>query len=410
MDSRARCALAGLLVAVSAGGSLAWAAGASAVTVTVGRQNFSTAPNNNFGCTAHEGESCSRTVSPTALSDVFNGDIAQVPTDGAITSWRVRGSTDGDGAIILHVLRPVGAQYTFVGEGPAVFSGSGAPIPLSPALPVAAGDFIGVELQAANAPGDPDAITRVEAVNVVPAQYNRFDDFVSLGATVAPSFTGPNIEPYFNADVMLDLPVVSSVSPASGSTAGGQTVTIGGNHLAGNPHPEVRFGGVAASISSVSNTQVTAVTPPSAAGTVDVTVTTAGGTSATSAADRFTFVPPTPAAAGFVSSRSTITVNRKRRFSFSFRATPGLTGNAVFKSLKRVRASRTTRFRLGPKVFTVPASGKVTLRMRLSKKKFRILKLNRRIRMRVTVTLENAAGGTSKARKRVTLKAPPRRR
>jgi hypothetical protein len=50
--------------------------------------------------------------------------------------------------------------------------------------------------------------------------------------------------------------------------------------------------------------------------------------------------------------------------------------------------------------------GKVTLRLRLSKRSFRILRLNRSIRTRVTVILKNSAGLTSTASKRVTLKAP----
>lgn len=56
------------------------------------------------------------------------------------------------------------------------------------------------------------------------------------------------------------------------------------------------------------------------------------------------------------------------------------------------------------------ASGKVTLKVKLSKKKFRILKRNRKIRTRVTVILRNAALLTSKASKKFKLKAPKRKR
>ena len=44
------------------------------------------------------------------------------------------------------------------------------------------------------------------------------------------------------------------------------------------------------------------------------------------------------------------------------------------------------------------------------RKAFRIVKLNREIRVRVTVTVENAAGLTSKSSKKITLKAPRRQR
>jgi hypothetical protein len=117
-----------------------------------------------------------------------------------------------------------------------------------------------------------------------------------------------------------------------------------------------------------------------------------------------------PDRASFAGSKSSITVSRKRRFKFGFHAAPGLRGSAVFKSLKGARGSRRRRSTLARKSFRVPAGGKVTLRIRLSKKVFRILKLNRKIRTRVTVTLENTAGLTSRASKKITLKAPKRRR
>lgn len=242
------------------------------------------------------------------------------------------------------------------------------------------------------------------------AGYNLFSSPIGDGDILSPTSTGQHVEPFFNANVVLERPFVSSLSAGAGSTAGGQTVTIDGDHLAGVS--QVRFGNVAApSFSAVSNSKVTAVTPPSAPGTVDVSVTTVGGTSAASGADRFTFVAPgtSPAAANFAGSRSTITVSRKRKSKFSFHATPGLTGSAVFRSLRKVRVSRTIKVTLAKKAFTVPASGKVTLRVKLSRKKFRILKLNRRIRTRLTVTLENTAGLASTASKKITLKAPQRR-
>lgn len=72
---------------------------------------------------------------------------------------------------------------------------------------------------------------------------------------------------------------VSSLSPSSGSTAGGTTVTIAGTDLIGAT--AVTFGGVAATnVTFVSYFEITAVSPLHAAGTVDVVVTTLGGTSA----------------------------------------------------------------------------------------------------------------------------------
>jgi hypothetical protein len=85
-------------------------------------------------------------------------------------------------------------------------------------------------------------------------------------------------------------PAVTAVSPASGPTAGGRIVTITGVNLNGTS--AVSFGGTAASaFTVVSATSIVATAPALAAGTVDITVTTPYGTSATSAADQFTAVP-----------------------------------------------------------------------------------------------------------------------
>jgi hypothetical protein len=86
-------------------------------------------------------------------------------------------------------------------------------------------------------------------------------------------------------------PAVTSISPVKGPTAGGTVVTITGTNLAGPTG--VKFGTTAATaVTEVSPTQVKATAPAGSAGSVDVTVTTAGGTSATGAGDKFTFVAP----------------------------------------------------------------------------------------------------------------------
>jgi hypothetical protein len=88
-------------------------------------------------------------------------------------------------------------------------------------------------------------------------------------------------------------PTVTVVTPASGPTAGGTVVTITGSNFSGAT--AVTFGGVAATTFTVNSaTQITATAPAQAAGTVDVTVRTAAGTSAQVTADRFTYNPPAP--------------------------------------------------------------------------------------------------------------------
>jgi len=82
-------------------------------------------------------------------------------------------------------------------------------------------------------------------------------------------------------------PVVSGVRPASGPATGGTTVTVTGANFAGAT--AVNFGGVAAGAFTVDSGNEISATAPAGAGTVDVTVVTPYGTSATSSADRFRY-------------------------------------------------------------------------------------------------------------------------
>ncbi len=82
-------------------------------------------------------------------------------------------------------------------------------------------------------------------------------------------------------------PTVTSVSPSGGPSGGGTSVILTGTGFSGAT--AVKFGTTNATIYTVNSaTQITA-TDPAGTGAVDVTVTTAGGTSATSSADQFTY-------------------------------------------------------------------------------------------------------------------------
>jgi Subtilase family/Bacterial Ig-like domain (group 3)/Autotransporter beta-domain/IPT/TIG domain len=81
---------------------------------------------------------------------------------------------------------------------------------------------------------------------------------------------------------------VTSIAPNSGPAAGGTSVTITGTSFTGVT--AVKFGGTAATSFTVNSATSITATSPAGSGTVDVTVTNSGGTSATSSADRFTYV------------------------------------------------------------------------------------------------------------------------
>ncbi|MGA7797131.1 MAG: IPT/TIG domain-containing protein, partial [Methanoregula sp.] len=87
------------------------------------------------------------------------------------------------------------------------------------------------------------------------------------------------------------VPTITGISPAAGPTAGGTVITITGTNLTNAT--AVTFGSTAAThVTVVNATAVTATAPAHAAGTVDVTITTPGGTSAKSSADQYAYVAP----------------------------------------------------------------------------------------------------------------------
>ncbi|MFI5207820.1 MAG: IPT/TIG domain-containing protein, partial [Gemmatimonadales bacterium] len=83
-------------------------------------------------------------------------------------------------------------------------------------------------------------------------------------------------------------PTVTSISPSSGPTAGGTPVTIKGTgFLAG---AKVKIGSEATAVNVVSETEITATTAATAAGSDEVVVEDANGKS--TSAVKYTYLPP----------------------------------------------------------------------------------------------------------------------
>jgi len=85
-------------------------------------------------------------------------------------------------------------------------------------------------------------------------------------------------------------PAVTGISPSSGPAAGGTAVTVTGSNLSGG---SVSFGVTPATGVSCAATSCTAISP-AGSGTVGVTVTTSGGTSAAGTAGQFTYQATPP--------------------------------------------------------------------------------------------------------------------
>jgi hypothetical protein len=220
-----------------------------------------------------------KTLLNTALPE--KGANLVSPVSGAIVRWRVQGAAGGP--FYLRVLRPNGAgAYTAVGT-------SGAATPSGPVLqtfttnlPIQAGDTIGIDPTNAS---DEIGIATVEGASsafIIPPPFE--------GSTVAPSGENPSGQEIELSAEVQPAPAIASIDPSQGSIAGGTTVTITGTNL--NGATAVKFGPTpATSFTAESETQITAVAPPTPKpGAVDVTVTTVAGTSATrSGSDRFVY-------------------------------------------------------------------------------------------------------------------------
>lgn len=114
-------------------------------------------------------------------------------------------------------------------------------------------------------------LIRIKAVDASGATYSREESFTTYQAGL--------------------LPVVTKLKPKKGSSAGGTSVTIRGEHLSGAK--AVRFGETETTEITSDSAESLTVVSPAGVGTVDVTVITESGQSATSSADQFTYGKPT---------------------------------------------------------------------------------------------------------------------
>lgn len=282
---RRRCATVALVWAAL----LALAPGAGASTVVVGSPlNYEFKTGVNFS-------GLFATITNNTLDEA--GAHVTSPVTGTVVRWRTKGKFSG-GPFRLRVLRPAAAG-SFIGAGASSFQTVTGPAlqVFTTQLPIKAGDLIGLDAEK-EAGGFPmEALSGPHALLWSPL-------FPEGGSS--PAVAPLEGEVGFDAEVV-PTPTVILVGPSSGPLTGGTSVTIAGRDLEGAT--AVKFGPNAASANFTvdSDNEITAVAPPGAQpGSVDVTVTTPGGTSATAAGDLFTYaatpVPPVsctvPALAG----------------------------------------------------------------------------------------------------------------
>lgn len=126
-------------------------------------------------------------------------------------------------------------------------------------------------------------------------QYQSDAPITDQRGAARPSTNGATID-IGSVQLSGNPPMITSLSPISGSTSGEKTVTITGVGM--DAASGVHFGGVAAtsfSIGAATSTTpsyLTAISPANIAGAVDVTVVNPSGTSLASSNDQFTYVAP----------------------------------------------------------------------------------------------------------------------
>lgn len=108
-----------------------------------------------------------------------------------------------------------------------------------------------------------------------------------VDVTVSTTTSGTSRKTAADRYTYLPRPAITKLSPNKGPASGGTVITVSGMNLSGAS--AVHFRGAEAKIDKHISATAIKITAPPGSGTVDVTVTTAGGTSAKTPADRYTY-------------------------------------------------------------------------------------------------------------------------
>lgn len=210
------------------------------------------------------------------------------PVDGRVVRWRL-GPQPGTDTYRLTVVHPTGlGTYTATATSDPQTASSVFTQAFATALPIEAGDLIGLSISSAESP------VKFRVAQVEGAANLAWDPLLAVGAPAAApggGFTG--YESQFNAD-LAPAPAVRRITPALGPLAGGAAVVISGRDF--TEVGGVTFGSVpASSFTLLSENEILATAPAGARpGPVDVRVTNAIGTSPTGPESVFTYEPAPP--------------------------------------------------------------------------------------------------------------------
>ena len=213
---------------------------------------------------------------------VTAGNVYKLAGNGGTTS-----TPDGTAGVQSNVAGT--SQMALDGAGNVVLALTGAATGTSPALRVLAessATYYGVAMTAG------DIYTVAGGSSNLLATLSHPTSLLNIGSGnllfTDGSSSSANLDQFSGAPTgATPVPAVTGISPSSGPTAGGTGVTIMGSNLSGQT--AVDFGSTPGTVTADSATSITVTSPAESAGTVDVTVTTPNGTSATSSADQYTY-------------------------------------------------------------------------------------------------------------------------
>ncbi len=251
-------------------------AGGTTVTIKGSNLNIGGTPTVSFGSTAAE------VTSATATSVKAVSPAGSAPGVVHVTVTTAAGTSEPSEADEFEYLPPP-PPVTVTGVSPASGPEAGGTL-----VTVNGTGFVeGATVTIGSAAGEVTVISETE-LTAKTAPGAAGPDEVVVSDELGTSSEGPSF-------TYLAPPRVTTVTPTSGPLAGGGEVTIKGANLNAGGTPTVMFGASAASVLSASPTTVRVLAPAaSSPGVVDVTVTTAGGTSETSEKDEYEYLgPPT---------------------------------------------------------------------------------------------------------------------
>jgi hypothetical protein len=237
-----------------------FASSAEAAPVTIGSPLTGLLPPSSCG------EGC------TVVSTGFNepGAVVVSPVNGTIVRWHILAGSPAFAYKLRVISRPSAFIFTGSGTSAAVHPSGAGLETFSTNLPVHVGQLIGLDLEA-EAPigfregeGDTYAFFSPPLLDGQSAESPPLEGEIAFNAEIQPS------------------PTISGISPSSGPLKGGTAVTITGSDFSGVS--SVAFGSLPAKSFTVnSESQITAVAPPSATpSSVPVSVTTPAGTATSS--------------------------------------------------------------------------------------------------------------------------------